>query len=169
MGARRRIISAVFTSFYQFDQMVKTFYKSLLYGKKKQVTYISLLSLFIRAFLDQGETKVYHSELIHFVSGSYTKIQDLFPIIKFFWKCRSSQRSSWNIFTPLFFRSSVNNCGTNFPHTFLIPKLLVAVLCTIIFRKFKCLNIIHTLNMRPEFKRFFAFTMISSCFVLTKF
>ena len=49
---------------------------------KKQMSIDFILDLLILAFLGRGEFAVCHSRLWRFVSGSYSKIHDLSPVIK---------------------------------------------------------------------------------------
>lgn len=80
---------------------------------------------------------------------------------KFGWSLRQP-KSSWHIFTCLSFCSSVKNTfGKNYANNFLVPKLSVTISLTIVCCQFKCSDIIRTLNIQSEFKRFFAFTKFS--------
>lgn len=89
------------------------------------------------------------------------------PVIQFFRKFGLSRTPIVKeFFTRLLYCSLDKNFGINFTHIFLTPEFPITILCTVVFEKFKCSGIIHTLDLKSKLKIFHAFTVFSSYLVV---
>jgi len=126
-----------------------------------------ILDLLIRAFLGRGEFAVCHSRLWRFVSGPYSKIHDLSPVIT---RLKNSgclsRRSRRSRHTPLrlAFCSVVRFFGTILAHTFLMSKSCVKIRWTVNRFKFNSLLIILNVNRRSELTRDLTLSTLSPVF-----
>jgi len=92
---------------------------------KKQVSMVLIFDLLILAFFGRGEMLVWHSELCHFVSGSYSKNHVSSPVMTCLKKILSfsmHSRRSRHTFLRFSFCSLVRIFGTSLAQIFCMPS-----------------------------------------------
>jgi len=134
---------------------------------KKHMSIDLILDLLILAFLGWGEFAVCYSRLWHFVSGSYSKINDSSPVITWLKNSGSLSRRSRISRHPslrLVFCSVVRFFGTILAHTFLMYKSCVKIWWTVNQFKFNSLLIILNVTRRYDLTRDLTLSTLSSVF-----